>query len=141
MMEWGHFEDAFLAQLIRANLQNDGKRFNDKHTADERQQEFLLDHDGHGADCPAERQRPNIAHENFGWMGVVPKKPDRASDHGSAKDGQFANLRHTLEFEVGGKCRVAAYVGKNSERTRGNHGAADGEAVEAVGQVYSIART
>ena len=57
------------------------------------------------------------------------------------KIGEFADLRHALQFEIGGKCGVTAEVSENGERSGSNHCAADGEAIEAVGKIYGVARS
>src|SRR5437660_3141794 len=74
MMNGRHAEDALAAQFERAHLQNHGKRFDDEDTADEKEQDFLLDDDRGGAQGSAQRQRSNVAHEDFGGMRVVPEK-------------------------------------------------------------------
>ncbi len=71
-------------------------------------------------------------------MGVVPEKPDGSADHGAAEDGEFADHGHALEFEVVGKDDVAADVGEHGERAGGDDGAADGQAVETVGEVNGV---
>src|SRR6266481_1983677 len=45
-----HAENALTAQLERAHLQNYGKRFDHEHTANKKEQNFLLDDDGDGAE-------------------------------------------------------------------------------------------
>ena len=47
-------------------------------------------------------------------------------------------MRHALQFEIVGKDDVAADVGEHGERAGGDDGAADGEAVEAVGEVDGV---
>ena len=113
-------------------------RFKDEDAADEGQQQFLADDDGDGADGAAQGQRADVAHEDFGGVGVVPEKADGGADHGAAEDGEFADHGHALEFEVVGKDDVAADVGEDGERAGGDDGAADGEAVEAVGEVDGV---
>src|SRR5882762_3850069 len=54
MVNRRHLENAFLAQLVGTNLQDHRKRLDNENTADERQQQFLLDHHGYGADRPAQ---------------------------------------------------------------------------------------
>ncbi len=51
--------------LERADLDDDGQRFEHEDAADERQQELLLDQDGDRAQRAAERERADVAHENF----------------------------------------------------------------------------
>ena len=98
-----------------------------------------LDDDGDGADGAAQGERAHVAHEDFSRMRVVPEEADGGADHGSAEDGQFADERHALQFEVVGEDDVAADVGEHGERAGGDDGAADGEAVQAVGQVDGVA--
>ena len=54
MMNGRHAEDALAAQFERAHLQNHGKRFDDEDTADEKEQDFLLDDDRNGAQRSAQ---------------------------------------------------------------------------------------
>src|SRR5437868_2616703 len=141
MVDRRHLENAFLAQLVGTNLQDHRERFDDKNPSDKGQQQFLLDHDSYGADCAAQRQRTDIAHEHFRWMRVVPEKSNRGTDHGSAENGELTNLRHALQFEVGRKRGVPAEVGENRERSGRDHRTADCESVEAVGKIYGVARS
>ena len=62
------------------------------------------------------------------------------ADHGAAKDCELADLRHALEFEIRGEGGMAADVGEDRERAGGDDRAADGEAVETVGEIDGIAR-
>ena len=141
MMERRHLEDAFFAELVAADLEDDGDRFKDEDAADEGEQQFLADDDSDSADGAAKGQRADVAHEDFSRVGVVPEKADGRANHGSAEDGEFANHGHALEFKVVGEDNVAADVGEYSERTSGDDGAADGEAVEAVGEVDGVGGT
>ena len=86
MVDGRHLENSFLAQLVGAHLQDHGERLDYENASDERQEQLLLDHDGHRADRAAERQRADIAHEYFGRMRVVPEKSDGGADHGSAEN-------------------------------------------------------
>src|SRR5438270_13946468 len=45
MMNRRHFEDTFLAKLVRPDLQNHRERLNDKNATDEWQQQLLFAHD------------------------------------------------------------------------------------------------
>src|SRR5579885_8303 len=46
MVQRGHFENTFAPRFVTAHLQNDRERFDDIHTADEWQQQLLLDQHG-----------------------------------------------------------------------------------------------
>ncbi len=90
------------------------------------------------ADGAAEGERADVAHEDFGGVGVIPEKADGGADHGAAEDGELADHGHALQLEVVGEDDVAADVGEHGERAGGDDGAADGEAVEAVGEVDGV---
>src|ERR1700678_1124902 len=138
MVQRSHLEDTLLAQLVAAHLQNNGKGLEHEDAADEREQQLLANDDCDGGDGSAEGERADIAHEDFSGMGVVPEKADGGADHRSAEDGDLADQGHALEFEVVGKDDVAADVGEHGERAGGDDGAADSQAVEAVGEVDGI---
>src|SRR6267154_6836663 len=99
MVNRGHAENALAAQLERAHLQNNRKRFDDKHSADKKEQDFLLDDDGDGAQCSAKRKRTHVAHEDFRGMRVVPEEPERSPDKRAAKHRQLADARNVLNLE------------------------------------------
>ena len=91
VVQRGHLEDALFAELVAADLEHDGERFEDEDAADEGEQQLLADDDGDGADGAAEGQRADVAHEDFGGVGVVPEEADGRADHGSAEDGEFGD--------------------------------------------------
>src|SRR5712672_957439 len=140
MMQWRHLENAFLAHLVRAHLQDHRKRFDHEDAADERQQQLLLDDDGDSADSSAQRQRADVAHKYLRWMRVIPEKSDAGTNHGTTKDGELGNLRDARQLEIVGEDRMPAHVGKHSERARSDNGAADGEPIQTVSEVYRVAR-
>src|SRR6202043_2896964 len=69
----------------------------------------------------------------------VPEEADAGADNGAAEDGELADQGHALQLEVVGEDDVAADVGEHGERAGGDDGAADGQAVEAVGEVDGVA--
>ena len=108
--------------------------------ADEEQQDFLFDqhrHHGHGA---AEAERTDVAHEDLGRMRVVPEEAEAGAGHGAAEDGELGGARVARELQILGKLRVAAGVGEDREGAGGDHHEADGEAVQAVGEVDGVGR-
>jgi len=69
-------------------------------------------------------------------------KESRAKhDERAAKDGEFSDARNVLNLEIARPTVVAAHIGEHSERARGDDGAADGEAVETVGEIHGIRGT
>jgi len=139
MMDRCHLEDAFLAQLVGTDLQDHRQRLNYEYSADEREQEFLLDDHGYGTDCATERQGSHIAHENVRGMRVIPEKSDGGADHGAAENRQLGDLRHTLQFEIGRERRVAADVRQYCQGSGRDYGASDCQAVESIGQIHCVA--
>src|SRR5579859_7581594 len=140
VMNRRHTENPLAAQLKRANLQNDRERFDHKNAADEKQQDFLLDDDGDDPKGSAERQRADIAHEDFSGMSVVPEKTERSANQRAAKDRQFADARNVLNVEVSRPARVAADVSEYGQGARGDDSAANRQTVEAVSQIHRVGR-
>src|SRR3984893_15715462 len=95
VMNWRHLKDTFLAQFVRADLENYGQRLDYKNAANKRKKQFLLDHHRHRAYRASQSQRAHVAHKNFRGMSVIPKKSDGCTHHGSAKNCELAHLRHT----------------------------------------------
>ena len=141
VVQRGHLEDTLFPQLVAADLEDDGDRFNDENSSDEGEQKLLADDDSDGADGPAEGKRTDVAHEDFSGVGVVPEKPNGSADHGSAKDGQLGYQRHALQLKVVGKDDVTADVGEHGQRGGGDDGAADGKAVEPVSEIDCVGGT
>ena len=71
-------------------------------------------------------------------MRVVPKESERRADQSAAENREFADLRQMLDIEIGGKSGVAGDVSEHGERARGDHHAADGETIEAIGQIHRV---
>src|SRR5712692_7854095 len=141
VMDGRHAEDALAAQFERTYLQNHGKSFNDEDTADEKEQDFLLDDDSDGAQCSSERQRANIAHEDFRGMRVVPEKPERSPHERPAEYGKFADARNVLNLEISGPAVVAAHVGQNRKRPRRDDRTADCQPIQPIRQVHRVGGT
>ena len=73
-----------------------------------------------------------------GWA-LYQRKPMEAPTIDPQKTVSSPTMRHALQFQIVGKDHVAADVGEHGERAGGDDGAADGEAVEAVGEVDGVA--
>src|SRR5260370_41267603 len=99
MMQRRHAKNTLARQTERYHLQNHGERFQHKNAANKKQQNFLLDGHRHHANRSSECERPNIAHENFRGVRVVPEKSARRTHQGSTKNREFANLRKMLESQ------------------------------------------
>ena len=97
-----------------------------------------MDEDGHDAQCPAERQRACVAHEDFGRMAVEPQKTQGSSDEGRTNNRQFARTADMGDLKVGGQLHVVGQVGQDEHHRGHNQGAADGQTIHAVGQIHRI---
>src|SRR5512136_2552612 len=141
VVEGGHLEDALaLAHLEIGDLEDDRQRLQDEHPGHGEEQELLLDEqgdDGHGA---AERKGPDVAHEHFGRVAVVPEEAEAGAGEGPDEDGQLGRLRHAGDVEVAGPVGVARDVGQGRQGRRADQGQPDGQAVQAVGQVDGVGR-
>src|SRR5256885_11663239 len=140
MMDGRHAKDSLTAQFEGADLKDAVEEFDDENATDERQQNSVLDNDGDNADRAAEGERTDIAHEHFGGMRVGPKKAERSADERAAKNGKFTDARDVLNFEIVRPAVVAADISEHGERACSNDGAADGEAVETVGEIDGVGR-
>src|ERR1700681_5110644 len=118
MMQWRHAKNALASQAERRHLQNHGKRFQHKNTANKKQKNFLFDGHRDHTNRSAERQRSDVPHKHFRGMRVVPEKSKSRTHQSSAKNCKLAYLRKMLQVQVGRKARVAGYIGKYGERAR-----------------------
>ena len=72
-----------------------------------------------------------------GWA-LYQRKPIEAPTIEPQKTVSSRDQGHALQFEVVGEDDVAADIGEHGERAGGDDGAADGESVEAVGEVDGV---
>src|ERR1700687_1481933 len=141
MMNGRHPKDALAAQFERAHLHDHGKCFDHENAADEKKQDLLLDDDRDSAQGAPQRERTDVTHEDFGWMGVVPEETERGSDECAAEHRQFADAWDVLNLQIGGPSVVAAHIGQDRQRPSRDDRAADGQSIEPVSQVHRIGRT
>ena len=73
-------------------------------------------------------------------MRVVPEKAERCANKGAAEYRQLSNFRDVLNVEVNGPAGITADVGKHGERAGSNDRAADGKAIQSVGEIDGIRR-
>src|SRR5262245_10528866 len=97
-----HPEDPLAAQTERADLQDHRQRLDHEQSADEDQQDLLLDHDGDGAQRGADRHRADVAHEHFRRIAVEPEEPERGADQGAADDRQLPAALDVRHVQVAG---------------------------------------
>ena len=74
-------------------------------------------------------------------MRVVPEKSNCRAHHGSAKDGEFSDLRHALQLKISREHGMPADVSEHGERPRSDDRTANSQPVQPVGEIHSIARS
>ena len=99
---------------------------------------FLLDENRDGTERASQRERPDIAHEDFGRVRVVPKESEARADERPAENRQLGGLRKMNEEQVLGKNTMACDIRQGRERSGRDRKGADCQAIEAVGQVYRV---
>ncbi len=134
-----HQEDALAGELEGDHLDHHRERLDHEDAADHREQDLLADQHRDGAERAAERERAHVAHEELGRRGVEPEEAQAAADQRAAEDREGAAARHVLDGQVVGDDGVPGGVGEQQEGARRDHDRADGEPVEAVGEVHGVA--
>src|SRR5215469_7654690 len=71
-------------------------------------------------------------------MRVVPQESERCADEGAAKNRKLADFGDVLDVKIGSPAKVAADVSKYREGSCSDDRAADGQAVETVGEVHGV---
>ena len=99
------------------------------------QHDLLAGEHGDHTERGAERERPDIAHEDLCGIGVEPEKSEAGPDDRAAQHDDLADTADVRKSEVAGNGRVTGDVGEDSERPRDHHRGQDRESVEAVGEV------
>ena len=98
-----HLEDALAGQLEGGDLDDHRERLEHEDAADDDEQQLLLDQDRDRAERAAERERPDVAHEDLGGVRVVPEEAEARADQRAAEDRQLAGRRKSDEQQVVGE--------------------------------------
>src|SRR3954465_7270458 len=109
-----------LAILEHDALQNYGEHLGHKHSADEQQQELGLEQNGDCRQRSAESQRPRVAHENLGGMGVVPEEPDTRAHQRGAEYSELPRAAQKINVQVLTGVDAPDYVRVEGESQGGN---------------------
>ena len=142
MVQRSHPENAFpIPQLVAPHLQHHAQCLENKHAANKRQQQLLLDHHRHRPNRPAQRQRSYISHEDLRRMCVVPEKPDTRPHHRPAKHSELTHHRHPLHLQVVRKHGMAAHIGQHRQRPGRDDRAPDRQPIQPIRQIHRIARS
>src|SRR6266850_1266935 len=135
-----HAEDAAPRELERGHLHDDRHRLHHVDAADERQQQLGLGEHGQHPDGGAQGQRARVAHEDLGRMAVEPQEPDGGADQRAAEHRQLARAAHVEDLQIVGRPEVARQVCDDAEGRARHDDGADGQPVEAVGEVHGVGR-
>src|ERR1035441_1392633 len=114
MVQRGHLENPFAAQLVAAHLEDDGKRLQHVNAADEYQQHLLLDEHRDHRHGAAQPEGSHIAHEDFRRVRVVPEEAHGGAGQRAAENGQFRGVRIARQLQVFGQLRVPAGIRQKS---------------------------
>ena len=128
-MERRHLKHPVAGQLERRHLDDDRNGLQHKQTADDHQNQFMLGHDRHCAECCAQRERSGIAHEDHGGWGVEPQKPEPGADHRGAKHGQFADAGDIVNLQISAENGIADHIADQRKADRRDHDRHDRQAV------------
>src|SRR5205085_1351599 len=81
-----------------------------------------------------------VAHDDFRRVAIEPKKTETGSDQGGTNDRQLTGVRIERDLEIFRDAKISAGVTKERIGESAGNRAADGKAVEAVGQVHRVRR-
>ena len=140
MMERRHREDAFAGQLETEHLQDDRDRFDHEDAADHHEQQLLFATNRDDADHAADGQRAGVAHEDFRGMAIEPEKAESRADQRRANDRQLAGEGIKWDLEILRDAKISGGVGEQRVGERDRDRAADGETIEAVGEIDGVGR-
>ena len=139
MVERRHPEDALPpADLEIADLEDDGQALEDEHAGHGEEEQLLLDEDGDRGERRAERERPDVAHEDLGRMGVEPHESEAGAGQGAGEDRQLRGRLDLGDEEVVGEDGVAGDVGQRGQGRGADGRQPDGQPVQSVGHVHRV---
>ena len=117
---------------------NHRNRFENEDAAHDREEQFLFAANRDDADDAADRERAGVAHDDFRGMAIEPKKPQAGPDERGADDRQLAGVGIERDLEIFRDAKISRGVGKQRVSKRDRDRAANGEAVEAVGEIHRV---
>lgn len=123
VMDWCDLENFAVEEFFGSELNDDGKGFDDKHEADDWQNECLAGEHGDDAECCAESERACIAHVEFCRRNIEPEKGQICAGDDCAKCGED---------------QQALGVGEYAEAAEGEDEQTGGETVEAISEIYGV---
>ncbi|MNZ28249.1 hypothetical protein D3C78_454750 [compost metagenome] len=135
-----HAEHALAGQLEGGHLDHHRQGLHDEHTAHDEQDDFLTHDHGDGAQCGAQCQGTDVAHEHLGRIGVEPQKAQAGTDQRAAEHNQLTCARHVRDQQVFSEFHVTRQVAEDAQGAANHHRRHDRQAVEAVGEVHRVAR-
>eukprot|EP01022_Parablepharisma_sp_SALTPOND_P026954 TRINITY_DN652_c1_g3_i1.p2 TRINITY_DN652_c1_g3~~TRINITY_DN652_c1_g3_i1.p2 ORF type:complete len:1102 (+),score=458.93 TRINITY_DN652_c1_g3_i1:51019-54324(+) len=121
------------------HLDHHRQRLHHEDAAHDEQHDLLAHDHRDGAQRAAQRQRADVAHEDLRRIGVVPEEGQARAAHGATEDQQLASTGDVRDEQVLGIAGATGQVGEQAQRRAHQHGRHDGQAIQAIGQVDSIA--
>ena len=106
----------FLARLDKAFYVQIGEDFEEEHTAEQGQQQFLVHDNGRNGDESADGQATCVAHKDLGRVRVEPQEAYQGTNKGSHEYDEFLAARDIHHIEVARRDCITGDVGQYDER-------------------------
>ena len=142
-MDGRTLEDALLHPFLLSlpevtDLQDNRQILYKEHTAQNRDEQFLMDNDSeYGNDSP-DSQASGIAHEDLRRECIVPKETYQRTDKGANEDYQFFTSGDVHNVQITGILDVAGHVCQYAQRDPDNGGISCRHPVHTVVQIGSV---
>ena len=69
-------------------------------------------YDGCNGNDASDGQTAGVAHENLGWVCVVPQESNQCTHESKKEYNQFLGARYEHDVQIGGKIYMARNIGK-----------------------------
>ena len=95
-----------LLDLEPRGLNDDAEALHEEDTAQDRQQQFLVDDHGTDTNDAADGQGTCVSHEDLGREGVIPQETDHCSDESAEEYHQLLGMGDIHDIEIGREADV-----------------------------------
>src|SRR5205085_1872720 len=134
-MEWRHRKNAFAGQSKTKDLQDHGNRFENENTTYEGKEKLLFAADGNNSDHPPDRERSCVTHDNSRGMAIEPEKAQTGSHERRTDYGELSGVGIKRDLKIFRDPKISGGVGKQCIGKGDRDRAADGEAIQPIGEI------
>ena len=139
MVQRGHAKNALPARGLEiAHLQNHGEGFRHEQAAHDEQEQFLLAKHREKGQHAAEPERPHVAHEHLGGIGVEPEEPKPRASQRTAENSDLAHPGNVFKLQVLREPHMPRDVNIHRKHQPGDDHRADSQPVEPVRQIHRV---